>query len=79
MRSSYFLFLSFFFFPSWVFGHSVNHMKKPTNPRQKLVERERMGSEVDFIKWERKANRAKKVNASDKLRQDQMDHLSCVS
>lgn len=57
----------------------MSHMKKPVDPRQKLVERGRTGSEVDFIEWERKANMAKKVNAGDKLRQDQMDQRSCVS
>lgn len=57
----------------------MSHMKKPVDPRQKLVERERTGSEVYFIEWERNANTAKKVNAGDKLRQDQMHQLSCVS
>lgn len=57
----------------------MSHMKKPAHPRQELVERGRRSGEVDFIEWERKANMAKKVNASDKLRQDQMDQLSCMS
>lgn len=57
----------------------MSHMKKPVDPRQKLVERGRTGSDMDFIEWERKANTAKKVNAGDKLRQDQMDQLSCIS
>lgn len=48
----------------------MSHMKKPLDPRHKLVERGRIGSKVDFIEWERKANVAKKVNASEKLRQD---------
>lgn len=43
------------------------------------MERRRTGSEVDFIEWERKANMAKKVDAGDKLRQDQKDQLSRVS
>lgn len=34
----------------------MSHMKKPLDPRHKLVESERTGSKVDFIEWERKAN-----------------------
>lgn len=56
----------------------MNHMKKPADPRQKLMGRGSMASEVDFVEWERKANMAKKVNASDKLRQVQMDQLRYV-
>lgn len=56
----------------------MNHMKKTTDPRQKLMGRGSMGSEVDFIEWERKANRAKKVNGTDKLRQVHTDQLCYV-
>lgn len=56
----------------------MSHMKKPSDLRQKLMGRGSMGSEVDFVEWERKANRAKKVNTSDKLRQVLMDQLHYV-
>lgn len=35
----------------------MNRMKKPADPRQKLVERGKSGSEVDFIECKRKARK----------------------
>lgn len=56
----------------------MNHTKNTADLRQKLMGMGSVGSEVDFIEWERKANRAKKVNASDKLRQVHVDQLHYV-
>lgn len=45
----------------------------------KVVEERRVLSNVHYVNGQREMNTAREVNASDRLRQDQMNQFICVS